>query len=248
MFRYFRNRRRARLRQQPCPDSWQQIFMERMPLYKRLPLHLQEKLHADMQIFLAEKHFEGCGGMQVDDAKRVIIAAHACMLLLGREADYYPRLKSILLYPDAFQTYREEENELGLVEETDDVEEGESWEIGAVVLSWKDIIRDTRKLNGRNVLLHEFSHQLEDQGDIGPIELSVYPAWEAVLQEHFKIHQKQIETGKKTLIDPYGAEALHEFFAVSTEVFFEMPEPLHKKHPELYHAFSQSYCISPLTW
>ncbi len=248
MFRFIKERRRTWIRQQPCPDFWQEVFTEQMPLYARLPMPLRKKLHTDMQVFLAEKHFEGCGGLHLTDAMRVTVAAHACFLLLGRDADYYPRLQSILLYPDAFQTNREEENEFGLVEEVDDIEEGESWDTGAVVLSWKDILRDTKKLNGRNVLLHEFAHQLEDQGEIGPLNRTAYPAWEQVLQDHFAAHQQQTQAGKKTFIDPYGAEALHEFFAVTAEVFFEKPEQLHKRHPKLYQAFCQSFCVSPLTW
>ena len=55
-----------------------------------------------MQVFLDEKRFEGCGGLEITDEIRVTIAAQACVLLLHRETDFYPKLQSILVYPHAY--------------------------------------------------------------------------------------------------------------------------------------------------
>jgi Mlc titration factor MtfA (ptsG expression regulator) len=48
------------------------------------------------------------------------------------------------------------------------------------------------------------------------------------------------ETGIPTLLDTYGATNPAEFFAVSTEAFFERPYALRARHPKLY-AELQSY-------
>lgn len=248
MVGFFRRRRRKRLLQQAPPAHWEAILTARMPRYARLPETLRPRLLGAIQIFLAEKHFEGCGGLALTETMRVTVAAHACLLLLGRSLDFYPGLRTILLYPTAFYVNREEENALGLVEEVDDYQEGESWDSGAVVLSWRDILHDTRKLDGRNVLLHEFAHQLDDQGFIAPAEVSAHAAWEQTLQQHYEAHQTQLARGLPTFLDPYGAEAPHEFFAVATEAFFELPVRFRKQLPELYEALRMTWGVNPATW
>src|SRR5262245_63367816 len=108
MFDFFARRRRQRLRARPFPDEWLAILSNNVPLYRRLPPALQERLRRDIQVLLAEKHFEGCGGLRLDDEIRVTIAAHAALLMLGGKPHYYPRLTSILVYPGTFVVHRQE--------------------------------------------------------------------------------------------------------------------------------------------
>src|SRR5438093_72382 len=91
-----RQGRRQRLRTAPFPPAWRAILERNVELYRHLPAALQEELQGHMQVFLAEKRFEGCGGLELTDEIRVTIAAQACVLLLNRRTDYYPRLFSIL--------------------------------------------------------------------------------------------------------------------------------------------------------
>ena len=63
------------------------------------PSPLKEQLHGLINIFLAEKNIEGAAGLEMTDEIRVTIAGQACILLLNRETDYYPRLYSIVVYP-----------------------------------------------------------------------------------------------------------------------------------------------------
>src|SRR5271166_6179720 len=102
MFGMFRNRRRERLRSQFFPQAWLDIIKKNVPIYDRLPHADQRELQGHIQVFLAEKYFEGCGGLELTEEIKVTIAAQACLLLLHREADYYPRLITILVYPHAF--------------------------------------------------------------------------------------------------------------------------------------------------
>src|ERR1043166_5108510 len=97
----FKTRRRKRLRSQPFPDSWLTILQRNVPYYHRLSSPEQNELHSAIQVFVAEKNFEGCGGLELTDEIKVTIAAYACILLLHLQHDYYPRLQSILVYPDA---------------------------------------------------------------------------------------------------------------------------------------------------
>jgi hypothetical protein len=89
MFGYFKRRRRERLRTAPFPPEWCQILQKKVPLYSRLDAADRKELHGHLQVFLAEKHFEGCGGLTLTDEIKVTIAAQACLLLLHRDTDYY---------------------------------------------------------------------------------------------------------------------------------------------------------------
>ena len=62
------------------------------------------ELCATMQVFLEEKHWEGCGGLELTDEIRVTIAAQACLLQLGLPHDYYRNVESILVYPSTVVT------------------------------------------------------------------------------------------------------------------------------------------------
>ncbi len=98
----FKRQRRDRLRAIPLPQSWLKIIERNVPFYRCLPEADQREIQGHIQVFLDEKHFEGCRGLQVTDEIRVTIAAQACMLLLHRDTDYYPTMKSILVYPSIY--------------------------------------------------------------------------------------------------------------------------------------------------
>src|SRR5688572_32281508 len=103
-FRIWRGRR-ERLRSKPAPSSWRSVLEQNLSIFRRLPAADQAELLGHVQVFLAEKHFEGCGGLELTDEIRVTIAAQACLLLLHRETDYYPRLTSILVYPSGYTAH-----------------------------------------------------------------------------------------------------------------------------------------------
>ncbi|MEO8946356.1 MAG: zinc-dependent peptidase, partial [Gemmatimonadaceae bacterium] len=98
----FKSRRRAKLRAAPVPASWRAIVQHNVAIFQRLPAADQAELLGHMQVFLAEKHFEGAGGLELTDEIRVTIAAQACVLLLHRDTDYYPNLTSIIVYPSGY--------------------------------------------------------------------------------------------------------------------------------------------------
>ncbi len=79
--------------------AWLDIIHNNVPIYNHLPEADQRELQGHIQVFLAEKVFEGCGGLELTEEIKVTIAAQACLLLLHRETNYYPRLITILVYP-----------------------------------------------------------------------------------------------------------------------------------------------------
>ena len=253
MFGYFKRRRRDRLRSEPFPTAWEEVLRRNVPLFARLPEADRRELRGHIQVFLAEKQFEGCGGLVMTDEIRVTIAAQACLLLLHREADDYPRLITILVYPHAYVAKSVEPIGGGVVLEGEVARLGEAWRDGVVVLSWDDVRAGAGDVHdGHNVVLHEFAHQLDQEdgsADGAPIleRRSQYVAWARVLGAEYERLRRDAARGHRTVLDQYGATNPAEFFAVATECFFEKPAALRRKHPELYEQLKEFYRQDPVT-
>jgi MtfA peptidase len=247
MLGFFKRRRRARLRAQPFPADRLAIVERNVPFWRHLPADDRAELLGLVQVFLAEKNFEGCGGLELTDEMRVTIAANACLLLLRRETDVYPRLQSVLVYPTTFVARVVEEDEDGLVSELDDSLDGEAWDTGAVILAWDEVLHDARHgRDGRHVVLHEFAHQLDQEtgeADGTPRLTSGHAEWARVFGEAYQKLQNDADKRRPTVLDTYGAEDPSEFFAVATESFFEDPVALRRRHAELYAQLQGLYVL-----
>lgn len=246
-----KTRRRKRLRAQPFPAAWLAILRRNVPYYERLSPSEQQELQGNIQVFVAEKNFEGCDGLTLTDEIRVTIAAYACILLLHRSHDYYPRLQSILVYPESYAVETQWPGPGNTVIESVEMRAGESWRTGAVIVSWNAILhRPTEPGVGRNVVLHEFAHQLDQENgfvDGAPAlpTTSMYAAWARVLGREYQTLLKDTAAERPTLLDKYGATNPAEFFAVITEYFFEQPRNLKEQHPELYEELKRFYQQDP---
>ncbi len=247
---WLRERRRAKLLAGPFPDKWRALLEEKVALYRRLPPKERDSLHDQLRVFAAERDWEGCGGLRVTDEMKVVISALACMLTLGRGVDEFDIVRTILVYPAAYRSRDEETDESGVVAVDREGREGEAWSHGAVVLSWKDVRRDASRLDGRNLVLHEFAHQL-DMGDgvangtpaLSDVRLA--ERWKSVMTEAFE-RLKKGGAKRGEVLDLYGAEDESEFFAVATEAFFELPAELAQQHPGLYSILRDYYRRDPV--
>jgi Mlc titration factor MtfA (ptsG expression regulator) len=252
--RYFRGLRRKRLAAKPIPAAWEKILERNVSLYMRLPGFLKEELHGHIQILLAEKNFEGCGGLAMTDEIRVTIAAHAGMLLLNKRPTYYPRLHSILVYPNTFvsQDFRYLGNHAYL--EGQSAHLGESWRRGALVLAWDSVKQEAMGLGiGQNVVLHEFAHQLDQEdgaADGAPVlgSRSAYATWAHTFSEEYEKLRMKVHKGLEDVMDEYGATDPAEFFAVATETFFEKPQAMKQRHAALYEVLKNYYKLDPAAW
>ncbi len=236
----FKKRRREKIRKSSIAPEWVEKIKKNVPIYSRLSQSDKEELQGHVLVFLAEKNFEGCGGLELTDEIKVTIAAQACILLLHRKTDYYPGLYSILVYPGAFLARGYVQLTPGFHVATEQIHLGESWKHGSLILSWDDVLANASDIHdGHNVVLHEFAHQLdsEDGASNGAPPLprrSMYVAWARILGRDFLRLRREAEQGLPTVLDQYGATNPAEFFAVATECFFEKPLQLQAKHPELY--------------
>lgn len=244
---------RARLTARPFPSAWRAVLRRRMPLYRRLPVLQQRQLQRHVQVFLARVPFIGCQGQVITDEVRVLVAAQACLLLLGRPAGHFRGLRQVLVYPGAFIVDRPV-TEAGIVQDARQVLVGESWQQGQLILSWADVLAGAADADdGHNVVIHEFAHQLDQEN--GPANGAPFLGrreghgrWAATLSAAHEELKDQLRHDEPTLIDPYGATDPAEFFAVVSELFFECPLALSHRHPALYAEFAAYYRCDPRAW
>jgi MtfA peptidase len=182
----------------PFPATWRNILRRRVPLYRSLPADLQQQLRRRVLVFLAEKPFLGCAGLEITDEMRVTIAAQACLLRLNGRGSMFPELKQILVYPGAFVVDRVHAAPGGVLREQRRALAGESWSQGQVILSWQDVLDGARVADdGHNVVLHEFAHQLDQESGSanGAPRLgsrAAHARWAEVMSREFAALQARI--------------------------------------------------------
>jgi MtfA peptidase len=253
MIWFLKRRRRRQLRAQPVPNEWRSIISRNVPFFGRLSPEDQTELLGHVQVFLAEKNFEGCAGLQVTNEIRVTIATQACLLLLHRRTDYYPRLMTILVYPSGYAVDEKRHLEGNVWSEGRVGRLGETArQMGSMVLAWdaaKSGARDPS--DGKNLVLHEFAHQLDFE-DLAADGVPVLGSrgdklsWARVMKLEFAALRAADETGIPTLLNTYGATNPAEFFAVATEAFFERPRALRHQHPRLYRELERFFRQDPV--
>lgn len=238
-----KTKRRQELAVMQYSDGERREIAEDFLIYAKLPADIRDDLDGLMHVFIDEKGFEACGGLEeITPHMQRVIAAQACLLIVRRPHDMYRNLRSILVYPDAFGF-----DERG-------VRLGESWSSGTVILSWSAVVAGGRNdKDGNDVSIHEFAHQLDQANEASegaPLleNRSAYREWSSVFAQTFARFTQRAEKGKKTVFDTYGATNPAEFFAVATETFFEKPQQLYKKYPDLYEVLKNYYNLDPLHW
>lgn len=238
----------------PFPDAWVAIVEKNIAIYKDLPMELRLQLRKLIKQFLHQKHFEGAGGLEITDEIRVTIAAEACMLLVNRNTGVYPSLRYIIVYPAAFVVDRPQSDMDGVVSSGRKGVLGESWSSGKVILAWDNVLSGSSNfVDGHNVVLHEFAHQLDSESGStngAPILAgsNCLRTWATTLSGEFEELQKDAWKGRRSLLDHYGATNPAEFFAVSTETFFEKPAQMAKHHAELFEVLRCYYRVDPRDW
>ncbi len=244
-------RRRSKRIQIPFPEGWRQLLRRTVPLYRRLPGTLRLRLEPLVRELLLDVEFIGCRGLTVTEEMRLRIATQACLLAAGHRSGGFPLLRSILLYPDEFVVEERDEDEAGVVTEGTRALSGQSFATSRIVLSWKDVQQSGRAGEAYNVVLHEFAHHLDHSvGGLltSPSKHRSLKRWHSVLEREYGALCIAVERGEPTLIDPYGAEHLEEFFAVATETFFEQPRAMQLQHAHLYSELRAFYALDPASW
>jgi len=248
---WLRERRRQKILEEVFPAPWAELLQREVALYRGLSGEERTRLHDDLRLFAAEVSWEGCGGQPVTDEMKLLVAAQACVLTLGRSLGDLAIVRSVLIYPEAYWAPADDVDEAGVVSEGEEDREGEAWESGLVVLSWSDLRQDARRNDGRNLVLHEFAHQLDmNDGEVNGTpridDAALRARWAEVMAAEFEALGERADKGRRGgVLDTYGAEDEGEFFAVCTEAFFERGREMKKKHPDLYAVLAAYYRQDP---
>lgn len=236
------------------PSEWDDMIRCNMIGYLLLDETERRHLIELIQVFITEKLWEGCGGLALTDEIRVTIAAQACLLLLKIPHNYYENVETIIVYPDDVVL---PERKLGFFEtalEPMEIAEpisGQAFQQGPVILAWSAVLKGGRQPEyGFNVVYHEFAHKLDMQDGVadGTPKLrnrAEYRDWIKTCSHEYLRLLKDVEKGRHTFLDAYGATDEAEFFAVATEHFFCQPLQMIKSAPELYRVMKEYYRQDP---
>lgn len=249
MFAWFTKRRRRKLLAATLPENSRKLLRQNVWQYSLLPRDLQTKLENCVKVFVAEKYWEGCNGLQISELMKLTIAGQASLLLLGTDDYYFEGVRTLLIYPRSFRR----KSRQGWIVDEDQHNAGEAWQGGPIVLSWADVRKGNHAADGQNVVVHEFAHHLDGlDGEMGgspPFDhADDQKRWYEVLQHEYQTLRQAAQAGQWTLLDYYGATNQAEFFAVASEFFFELPVELQQAHPELYELLTRLYKIDPRQW
>lgn len=246
-----RLQRRRRVIKRPFPQAWKAHLATTMVLYRKLPAKRQDKLHQDIQLILDEVEFFGNAGLEITEPVKLLIAAHAALLINGLSFDYYQKLRAILVYPGAWRAPHQA-MEGHVLTHSQQIRLGESWQQGRIILAWDTLRNEAQNEHSTsNVGIHEFAHQLDQLGgaaDGAPPLASgeIAQRWQEVFSDAWQRRRQHL--GGSSVIDEYGAESPAEFFAVASEAFFLSPSSLQQQEPALYQCLQGFYKTDPTTW
>lgn len=220
------------------PENFKNLLEQNVAFYRRLDDESKTRFEHKVASFLSTITIEGIH-TTVEDLDKILIGASAIIPIFAFNGWQYPNLTNVLLYPEQFN-------------EDFDMKDGNRPVMGMVgsgsmnhkmILS-KPALREGFKneTDKHNTAIHEFVHLLDGlDGSTDGI-----PA--ALLQKQYSIpwlnlvheNMKAI-VSKKSDINPYGATNKTEFFAVAAEYFFERPDLLKTKHPDLYNIMEEIF-------
>lgn len=247
------------------PDSLWSGTLNRLPFLAALTPMEQTRLRALCGQFLSEKQFEGAHGLVVDDAMALLITAQAVRPLLHltppdvpprKVLAWYDDFVGIVVHPGEAMATRESMDEDGVVHRWREVIAGEAMDGGPVMVNWTDARRasDTAA-DGYNVVIHEFVHKIDlrdGQADgcppLPPGYMGTSSArqartvWHDGLNGAWQDFRDALERSRRfgapaPWLDPYGAEALEEFFCVTCEAYFVNRPVFEREFPGLVGLF-----------
>lgn len=225
------------------PDALWQLTLLRYPFLGRRSAEDLAELRRLCSLFLSTKEFHGVDGFEVTDEVAVAVAAQACLPVLRLGLSWYDGFVGIVMHAGEVVAQRSYQDEDGIVHEYDEELAGEAMEGGPLMLSWNAIaVSNDPTQFGKdevfNVVIHEFAHVIDMRDGLAdgvpPLDSAERERWITVIDAEWEKFCARIDAGEDTLIDPYGGEAVEEFFAVAVEAFFVAPAAMRAEEPAMY--------------
>jgi len=245
-----RQRRRRKAVEAPFPDEWRTLLSTNMVHWRMLDDAERSRLEDLVKGFLFDKRFEWVDGLEESEDIKVLVAASACLLILGLENSYYRDVTSIIMYPSntAQRGHRAAPEAAGLATDAIVPILGEAMLHGPVIIAWDSAKRSAaHPATGHNVIYHEFAHKI-DMADgaadgLPPMAREQRERWEEVCRREYEALRDG--TNEDPFLDVYGAVNRAEFFAVATELFFDRPVDMQRHEPDLYDVLREFYRQDP---
>lgn len=246
MLSAIRQRLRARKLDRHAPDP--ALFarvVNAFPVFDGIDAATRDLLYRTTTEILADKTFLGAAGMEPGAKEHLAVAVLAALPVLALGVGWYRGFHTFILYPAGFFADYEEADDAGVVHRGRDLRVGEAWAHGPVVLSLEDVA-DSGQGEGFNVVVHELAHQIDqlngDMDGFPPLHGGMDPkAWSRVFTEAFDRINRQLDAGEEPAIDPYAAESPAEYFAVTSEYYFDAPQWLKQHEPAVFELLQMFY-------
>jgi len=251
LFRWLQAHRRRAVVQRPFPPAWRDVLRRCVRQVEWLSDAEHGRLLEWIAVFLDEKRFEGCRGMEVTDEVRLAIAGQAGIAALGLPGEHFAGLKSVLVYPGDYVVPRSTPLGGGAELQWREARVGETWSGGSMALSWSGVLAGGRLRDGpRSVVIHECAHLLDlEDGEIDGVPPLAGRGrrreWAARAQECRARFEDALDEGRVTAFDDYAAESAAEFFAVASECFFQDPHRLARHDSTLYELLGEAWNQDP---
>ena len=237
------------------PDALWQLTLLRYPFLAQRSEGDLAELKRLCSLFLSTKEFHGVEGFEVTDEVAVAVAAQACLPVLRLGLGWYDRFVGIVMHEGELIVQRSYQDEDGIVHEYEEELVGEAMGGMPLTLAWEAIaISDDPAQFGAdevyNVVIHEFAHVIDmrdgDADGVPPLgSAEERERWIAVIDAEWANFCSRVNAGLPTLIDPYGAEAVDEFFAVAVEAFFVAPAAMRAEEPVMYELLAGFFKQDP---
>ncbi len=243
------------LRRHPIPDPLWQLTLLRYPFLGQRNAADLADLRRMCSLFLATKEFHGVAGFEISDEVALAVAAQACLPVLRLGLHWYDGFIGIVMHADEVLAQREQIDEDGITHNFEERLAGEAMSGGPLMLTWTSIDVDEDPAAAStdsifNLVIHEFAHVI-DMRDGQADGMPPLPTrgsqehWLSVITTTWEDFCARVDAGESTLIDPYGAESLEEFFAVAVEAFFVAPPALRSEDPTLYRLLADFFKQDP---
>ncbi|GIW96897.1 MAG: hypothetical protein KatS3mg111_0230 [Pirellulaceae bacterium] len=252
MIGWLRRWRRRKWGKEPVPDHWRPWIEKYRPDLLGFPVAQRLRILRCAYIVYREKHWEGCHGFQLTEEHCVAIALQIGRLAACFPDEYFDEVLSILVYPTPYIAPDQRPIGSGLVLHEETMRSGEAWYRGPVILSWSDVQQLAYHPHlPRNVVIHEFAHHLDmrngREADGVPVLETNEEAqrWLATMTAAHRRLKRACEDGREDILDCYGASHPAEFFAVSSEAYFQTPDQLRQRWPDVFFALDSFYRAWP---
>ncbi len=256
MFGWWTNWKRKRRLALPEPRELRSSLESDLWQWSYLPSKIQDSAIDWVRTFCAEKYWEGCAGFSLNEYHRWMIAAQASLMTLAFPERYFSGCQTLLIYPSDYVApgiTHMVDSQIGI--HGDQPRSGQTSYRGPLILNWPAVAEAARSPNdGHSLTIHELAHQLDFDNGPGADGLPPLAAdinaeqWYRDFQKQMEELREQVASGMMVLVDDYGLTSPAEFFAVSSELYFQLPHELARWHEDLFDLLFACYQVDWRRW